>query len=89
MTLETQDGQEKLEVDLDEIDMEEEEVEEVLRSRPRRKDFGPLPDLRFEQSYLRSIEGAEGAGAVAFITVRDQVGRSCYISCNDFVMCSP
>lgn len=34
----------------------------------------PLPDLRFEQSYLKSIEKAEGWGQVAYITVRDQVG---------------
>lgn len=34
----------------------------------------PLPDLRFEQSYLKSIEKAEGWKGVMWITFRDQVG---------------
>ncbi|KAG9381372.1 DUF1770-domain-containing protein [Pyrenophora tritici-repentis] len=33
----------------------------------------PLPDLRFEQSYLKSIEQAEGWQGVLWITLRDQV----------------
>ena len=33
----------------------------------------PIPDLRFEQSYLASISGAETWGKVAWITTRDQV----------------
>jgi hypothetical protein len=45
----------------------------VLKPMPRRKSFGPLPDLRFEQSYLASIAGAETGWKIAFITVRDQV----------------
>jgi hypothetical protein len=55
------------------IEVDDDEVEEVLRPLPRRADFGPLPDLRFEQSYLRSIEGCEGSLGVIGITVRDQV----------------
>lgn len=46
----------------------------VLRPHRRRHDFPPMPDLRFEQSYLHSIEGAEGRwGKIAWITVRDQI----------------
>ncbi|KAK2799390.1 hypothetical protein FQN50_008496 [Emmonsiellopsis sp. PD_5] len=33
----------------------------------------PLPDLRFEQSYLASLKGAESWGRIAWITIRDQV----------------
>lgn len=33
----------------------------------------PVPDLRFEQSYLASIRGADTWGRVAWITTRDQV----------------
>lgn len=48
----------------------------VLRPHRRRHDFPPMPDLRFEQSYLHSIEGAEGRwGKIAWITVRDQVRK--------------
>lgn len=45
----------------------------VIKPVPRRSSFGPLPDLRFEQSYLASIAGAETKGRIAWITVRDQV----------------
>jgi Autophagy receptor ATG43 len=45
----------------------------VLKPIPRRQSFGPLPDLRFEQSYLSSIAGAQTNWGIAFITVRDQV----------------
>lgn len=45
----------------------------VLRPHRRRQDFPPMPDLRFEQSYLHSIEKAESWGGVAWITIRDQV----------------
>ncbi|KAI0526474.1 hypothetical protein F5B22DRAFT_641618 [Xylaria bambusicola] len=40
--------------------------------RRRSPSFPPMPDLRFEQSYLHSIAGAETWGRVAWITVRDQ-----------------
>lgn len=58
----------------DGIEVDDDVIEEdVLRPLPRRKSFGPLPDLRFEQSYLRSIEHAESNWGVAAITLRDQV----------------
>jgi hypothetical protein len=47
----------------------------VLRPIPRRHNLPPLPDLRFEQSYLRSIEKADSWVKVAWITFRDQVIR--------------
>jgi hypothetical protein len=53
---------------------EEEDIPySVLKPTPRRASFGPLPDLRFEQSYLASIAGAQTRWKVAWITVRDQV----------------
>lgn len=58
---------------LDEEDDEEDIPYSVLKPVPRRASFPPLPDLRFEQSYLASIAGAETKGRVAWITVRDQV----------------
>ncbi|MCJ1275583.1 hypothetical protein MMC21_003386 [Puttea exsequens] len=45
----------------------------ALKPTPRRANLPPLPDLRFEQSYLASIEHAETRGRVAWITMRDQV----------------
>jgi hypothetical protein len=44
----------------------------IYRQR-RRMSMPPLPDLRFEQSYLASISGADTWGKIAFITIRDQV----------------
>ncbi len=41
--------------------------------RPRRSTLPPLPDLRFEQSYLASIKNADTWPKVAYITLRDQV----------------
>jgi hypothetical protein len=55
------------EVDEDEIPVS------VLNPVPRKKTMPPLPDLRFEQSYLKSIEQAEGWQGVLWITLRDQV----------------
>ncbi|KAF2642187.1 DUF1770-domain-containing protein, partial [Massarina eburnea CBS 473.64] len=46
---------------------------DVLRPTPRGTTMPPLPDLRFEQSYLKSIEKAEGWKSVLWITLRDQV----------------
>ena len=46
---------------------------EIIRPRPRRKDFPPIPDFRFEQSYLASIRNADTRLKVATITIRDQV----------------
>ncbi|KAB2569514.1 hypothetical protein DBV05_g11826 [Lasiodiplodia theobromae] len=53
----------------------------VLRPAPRRPPHGghghhhlpPLPDLRFEQSYLKSIERCESRWGVAYVTLRDQL----------------
>ncbi|KEZ41521.1 hypothetical protein SAPIO_CDS7680 [Scedosporium apiospermum] len=41
--------------------------------KPQTKPFPPIPDLRFEQSYLHSISKAETWWEVLFITVKDQV----------------
>ncbi|KAI1815991.1 hypothetical protein GGS20DRAFT_277789 [Poronia punctata] len=52
------------------------EIPVSVLERPRRRraqSFPPMPDLRFEQSYLHSIAGAETWWRVAWITVRDQV----------------
>ncbi|KAH7109849.1 hypothetical protein B0J11DRAFT_544763 [Dendryphion nanum] len=55
-------------------DVAEDEIPiSVLRPVPRRSTMPPLPDLRFEQSYLKSIEKAESWKGVAWITFRDQV----------------
>ncbi|KZF22548.1 DUF1770-domain-containing protein [Xylona heveae TC161] len=51
----------------------EEIPESVLRPHPRKSTLPPLPDLRFEQSFLKSIEGKETKAAVAWVVVRDQV----------------
>ena len=45
----------------------------ILRPQRRKTTLPPLPDLRFEQSYLASINGAETRGGVIWITIRDQV----------------
>jgi len=60
---------------IDEDDDEEDIPYSVIKPLPRRASFGPLPDLRFEQSYLASIAGAESYGRIAFITIRDQVSQ--------------
>ncbi|PMD43440.1 DUF1770-domain-containing protein [Hyaloscypha variabilis F] len=54
-------------------DDEEDIPYSVLKPTPRRASFGPLPDLRFEQSYLASIAGADSRWKVLYITARDQV----------------
>ncbi|KAL6713155.1 hypothetical protein ACLMJK_009276 [Lecanora helva] len=45
----------------------------ALKPVPRRANLPPLPDLRFEQSYLASLQGAETWWRIAWITGRDQV----------------
>ncbi|MCJ1476903.1 hypothetical protein MMC13_005572 [Lambiella insularis] len=45
----------------------------TIRPLPRRAALPPLPDLRFEQSYLASLAGVEGWRGVAYITIRDQI----------------
>ncbi|KAI1751431.1 hypothetical protein F4782DRAFT_183509 [Xylaria castorea] len=69
--------------DDDELDDDDDDAEEIPlsvlvrpREAPRRRrspSFPPMPDLRFEQSYLHSIAGAETYGRIAWITVRDQI----------------
>ena len=55
-------------------DVDEDEVPvSVLRPTPRRPQMPPLPDLRFEQSYLASIKDATTWYSVSYITLRDQV----------------
>lgn len=63
--------------DHDSIDGDEDEVPFAeIKSRARSGNFLPLPDLRFEQSYLHSIAKADTHWKVAWITVRDQVRSS-------------
>jgi hypothetical protein len=60
--------------DLDDADIAEDEIPiSVLEPQPRRVTMPPLPDLRFEQSYLKSIQNASGWSEVLWITFRDQV----------------
>ena len=47
--------------------------ESAVKPVPRRANLPPLPDLRFEQSYLASLKGTESWWGVAWITGRDQV----------------
>lgn len=47
--------------------------ESVLKPVPRRANLPPLPDMRFEQSYLASLQGVESWWRIAWITGRDQV----------------
>jgi len=55
-------------------DVDEDEIPlSVLEPVPRHHTMPPLPDMRFEQSYLKSIEHAEGWKSVLWITIRDQV----------------
>ncbi|KAK3901318.1 hypothetical protein C8A05DRAFT_16494 [Staphylotrichum tortipilum] len=67
----------ELELEDDEEDETETEDESLYRSRvrpsPRRHHLPPMPDLRFQQSYLSSIRNADTWWKVAWITVRDQV----------------
>ena len=49
--------------------------ESALKPAPRRANLPPLPDLRFEQSYLASIKSAETWWAIAWITGRDHVPK--------------
>lgn len=45
----------------------------VLRPAKRAQNLPPLPDLRFEQSYLHSIAAADTWWKVVLVTTRDQV----------------
>lgn len=49
---------------------------DIIRPRPRAppgRHHLPLPDLRFEQTYLASLKNADTNWKVIYITVRDQV----------------
>ncbi|KJZ78983.1 hypothetical protein HIM_01756 [Hirsutella minnesotensis 3608] len=60
--------------DIDGIDDEDDDIPlSVLRPAPRKRNLPPLPDLRFEQSYLHSISNADTWWKVLLITTRDQV----------------
>ncbi|OAR00717.1 hypothetical protein LLEC1_00224 [Akanthomyces lecanii] len=60
---------------LDDIDDDDEDIPYNVLKRPRRQRqaLPPLPDLRFEQSYLKSIAAADTWWKIALITTRDQV----------------
>ena len=61
-------------------DIDEDEVPiSLLRPMPRKPQMPPLPDLRFEQSYLSSIKDAKDWKVVTYITIRDQVCFPCSI----------
>lgn len=60
--------------DLDDDELDDDIPYSVLKPKPRSAKLPPMPDLRFEQSYLHSISKADTWGRVAWITVRDQVG---------------
>ncbi|KAI0851029.1 DUF1770-domain-containing protein [Daldinia vernicosa] len=60
--------------DYEEADDDESEIPiSVLKPHPRSRNLPPMPDLRFEQSYLHSIAKADTWWKVAWITVRDQM----------------
>ncbi|RYP21230.1 hypothetical protein DL765_002369 [Monosporascus sp. GIB2] len=63
--------------DVEDGDDDDEIPVSVLKPQPRghhrAHSFPPMPDLRFEQSYLHSIAGADKWWKVAWITVRDQM----------------
>ena len=45
----------------------------AIQPLPRRSTLPPLPDLRFEQSYLASLQGKSDWKSITYITIRDQV----------------
>jgi hypothetical protein len=57
----------------DDLDDEDDIQYNEIKPKQRAANFPPLPDLRFEQSYLHSISKADTWGKVAWITARDQV----------------
>lgn len=60
-------------VDSEQIHSSDDEIPIPIRPIPRRNNIPPLPDLRFEQSYLASIKDAESWQKIAYITVKDQI----------------
>lgn len=66
----------KVPLELDEVhdaDDDDDIPYSALRPRSRSTHLPPMPDLRFEQSYLHSIAAADTHWKVAWITIRDQV----------------
>ncbi|KAG9247106.1 hypothetical protein BJ878DRAFT_223075 [Calycina marina] len=67
--------------DEDDIDRQDDDNEDdddeipcsVIRPLPRKTTLPPLPDMRFEQSYLASIKDADTVGKIMFISIRDQI----------------
>lgn len=59
--------------DTDSIPSDVVDPSRMVRTVVRQRHLPPLPDLRFEQSYLASLKDADTWGRVAWITVRDQV----------------
>ncbi|KAK7441868.1 hypothetical protein Landi51_09858 [Colletotrichum acutatum] len=59
--------------DLDDDELDDYIPRSVVNPKPRTAKLPPMPDLRFEQSYLNSISKADTWGRVAWITTRDQV----------------
>lgn len=59
--------------DTDSIPSDVVDPSRMVRTVVRRRNLPPLPDLRFEQSYLASLKDADTWGRIAWITVRDQV----------------
>ncbi|TQN72604.1 hypothetical protein CSHISOI_02855 [Colletotrichum shisoi] len=59
--------------DLDDDELDDYIPRSIVNPKQRSAKLPPLPDLRFEQSYLHSISKADTWGRVAWITVRDQV----------------
>ncbi|XWW97585.1 hypothetical protein V2A60_005569 [Cordyceps javanica] len=62
-------------IDDDDDDDDDDDIPYSVLKRPRRQRqaLPPLPDLRFEQSYLKSIAAADTWWKIALITTRDQV----------------
>ncbi|KAI1484042.1 DUF1770-domain-containing protein [Daldinia eschscholtzii] len=71
------DSIDSIDSDLVDIDGDDDSGSEipvsVLKPHPRPRNLPPMPDLRFEQSYLHSISKADTWWKVAWITVRDQM----------------
>lgn len=66
-------GEEEQDGDVDDETEDESLYRSRITPRPRRQHLPPMPDLRFEQSYLWSIRNADTWWKVGWITARDQV----------------
>ena len=72
-----------------ETETDEESDYNVVRSRPRRNihQLPPIPDLRYEQSYLHSIRNADRWWKVVLITARDQACLFLSLSGSTYTTC--